>query len=98
MVAVTHRPLRIPRGVLTSSGASVERVTASAFTVPTDQPESDGTLAWDSTTLVLVEATGGGGRGLGYTYTGPAAASAVTGEVAQGVTGRGAATPPAPPA
>jgi hypothetical protein len=27
----------------------------SAHTVPTDMPEPDGTIAWDSTTLVLVE-------------------------------------------
>ena len=30
------------------------------YTVPTDQPEADGTLAWDSTTLVLVEVRAGG--------------------------------------
>lgn len=48
--------------------AAVERIAVSAFTVPTDSPESDGTLAWDSTTMVLVEAVGGGETGLGYTY------------------------------
>lgn len=26
-------------------------------------------LAWDSTTIVIVEARGGGGVGLGYTYS-----------------------------
>jgi L-alanine-DL-glutamate epimerase-like enolase superfamily enzyme len=46
----------------------VERIEVSAYTVPTDSPESDGTLAWDSTTMVLVEAGGGGETGLGYTY------------------------------
>src|SRR5436305_13333183 len=40
--------------------ATVERVMVSAYQVPTDKPESDGTLAWDSTTLVLVEITAGG--------------------------------------
>ena len=30
----------------------VERIDSRAFTVPTDEPESDGTLAWDSTTIV----------------------------------------------
>jgi L-alanine-DL-glutamate epimerase-like enolase superfamily enzyme len=48
--------------------AAVERLEVSAYTVPTDSPESDGTLRWDSTTMILVEATGGGERGLGYTY------------------------------
>ena len=28
-------------------------VTAAAYTLPTDAPEADGTLAWDSVTLVL---------------------------------------------
>src|SRR5438874_6253347 len=46
----------------------IDRVTARAFTVPTDAPESDGTIAWDSTTLVVVEVTAGDVRGLGYTY------------------------------
>ena len=35
-------------------GASMVALTASAYTVPTDAPEGDGTLAWNSTTLVLV--------------------------------------------
>jgi hypothetical protein len=50
------------------SGAEIESLAVSAYTVPTDAPESDGTLRWDSTTIVLVEATAGGERGLGYTY------------------------------
>ena len=25
------------------------------FTIPTDKPEADGTIAWDSTTLIVVE-------------------------------------------
>lgn len=36
--------------------------------IPTATPESDGTLEWDSTTLVLVELEGGGKNALGYTY------------------------------
>jgi hypothetical protein len=35
------------------AGRPLNRVEASVSTVPTDQPEGDGTLAWDSTTLVL---------------------------------------------
>ncbi len=49
-------------------GVRIERVQAGAFTIPTDQPEADGTLSWDSTTLVVVEVSGGGQTGLGYTY------------------------------
>jgi L-alanine-DL-glutamate epimerase-like enolase superfamily enzyme len=51
----------------------VEALEVSAFTVPTDEPESDGTAKWDSTTIVVVELHGSGKRGLGYTYA-PAAA------------------------
>ena len=55
-------------------------ITASAYTVPTDCPEADGTLAWDSTTLVLVEVTAGGVTGIGYTYA-PAAAVTIVRDV-----------------
>jgi L-alanine-DL-glutamate epimerase-like enolase superfamily enzyme len=53
--------------------AAVETVEVSAFTVPTDERESDGTAEWDSTTIVVVELRGGGQTGVGYTYA-PAAA------------------------
>jgi L-alanine-DL-glutamate epimerase-like enolase superfamily enzyme len=53
--------------------APVESLAVSAFTVPTDEPESDGTAEWDSTTIVVVEARAGDTTGLGYTYA-PAAA------------------------
>jgi L-alanine-DL-glutamate epimerase-like enolase superfamily enzyme len=43
-------------------------IDVSAYRIPTDAPESDGTLAWDSTTLVLVELAAGDRIGLGYTY------------------------------
>jgi L-alanine-DL-glutamate epimerase-like enolase superfamily enzyme len=55
------------------AGQAIERLGVSAYTVPTDQPESDGTAEWDSTTIVVVEARAGGTTGLGYTYA-PAAA------------------------
>lgn len=45
----------------------------SAYTIPTDIPESDGTLKWDSTTLILVSVSGMGITGIGYTYAHAAA-------------------------
>jgi L-alanine-DL-glutamate epimerase-like enolase superfamily enzyme len=75
--------------------AVVEQLDVAAYTIPTDSPESDGTLSWDSTTLVLVRAHGGGRTGLGYTYAGPAAPQVVTGKLAGVVRGRDAATPAA---
>jgi L-alanine-DL-glutamate epimerase-like enolase superfamily enzyme len=56
-----------------AAAAGVEQVSASAYTIPTDRPESDGTLEWDSTTIVVVEAFSAGSTGLGWTYA-PAAA------------------------
>ena len=48
-----------------------------AYTVPTDFPESDGTLAWDKTTLVLVSASAGDKVGIGYTYADVATAQLI---------------------
>ena len=48
--------------------APVEAVHVSAYDIPMEEPESDGTLEWDSTTCVVVEVEAGGERGLGYTY------------------------------
>ncbi|WP_375742643.1 enolase C-terminal domain-like protein [Corallococcus interemptor] len=60
-----------------SAAAPIERVDVSAYTVPTDPPESDGTFAWTSTTLLLVEPVAGGQRGLGYTYAAMAGAAMI---------------------
>lgn len=66
---------------------AVERLAVSAFTVPTDAPESDGTIQWASTTLVLVEAHGGGRVGVGYTYGDVATARLIDGTLSQVVEG-----------
>jgi len=52
---------------------AITGVDAAVFTVPTDAPEADGTLARDATIMVLVTAPAGNERGIGWTY-GPAAA------------------------
>jgi L-alanine-DL-glutamate epimerase-like enolase superfamily enzyme len=64
-------------------------------TVPTDAPEADGTLAWDETTIVIVEATEGGERGLGYTYSDAAAGQLIEGKLAGVVAGVDPMSPPA---
>jgi len=60
-----------------STAVAVDRVRVSTFVVPTDGPESDGTLEWDKTTVVLVETSGGGLTGIGWTYADRAAATLV---------------------
>jgi L-alanine-DL-glutamate epimerase-like enolase superfamily enzyme len=67
--------------------APLERLEVNAFTIPTDEPESDGTLEWDSTTIVVVEAHSGGKTGLGYTYCDAAAAEVVSSQLAGVVEG-----------
>ena len=74
---------------------SVERIEVSAYTVPTDSQESDGTLRWDSTTMVLIEAIGGGKRGLGYTYGDVSVGKFVESKLASTVEGADAMSPPA---
>ncbi|HET9876729.1 MAG TPA: enolase C-terminal domain-like protein, partial [Mycobacterium sp.] len=69
-------------------------VEVAAYTIPTDAPESDGTLAWDSTTLVLVSVHAGGEVGIGYTYAGTAAATVAQEKLAEVVTGADALQPP----
>jgi L-alanine-DL-glutamate epimerase-like enolase superfamily enzyme len=68
--------------------AAVESVSVSAYTVPTDEPESDGTAEWDSTTVVVVELRAGGETGLGYTYAPAAAGKLVEEKLAELVQGR----------
>jgi len=46
----------------------ISGVDVSAYTIPTDAPEGDGTFTWDSTTLVLCEIHAGEQVGIGYTY------------------------------
>lgn len=50
------------------SESSVERVKVSAYAIPTDAPEADGTFQWNSTTLVLCEIHDADRIGIGYTY------------------------------
>ncbi|HEX8961443.1 MAG TPA: enolase C-terminal domain-like protein [Rhodocyclaceae bacterium] len=50
------------------SSAAVESAAVASYTVPTDRPESDGTLEWSATTLVLVRVRAGGTEGIGYGY------------------------------
>jgi FAD/FMN-containing dehydrogenase/Fe-S oxidoreductase len=60
---------------------AIDRVDVSAYTIPTDEPESDGTLGWDST-IVVVEIDAGGRTGLGYTYADASVAALVRSKLA----------------
>ncbi len=82
---------------MTVRGAEVPitSLEVAAYTIPTDAPEADGTLSWDATTIVVVNAEGGDRRGLGYTYADPATATMVRAKLAGAVEGMDALSPQA---
>lgn len=80
--------------VATLSRIAVDRIEVSTYTVPTDLPESDGTLEWNSTTLVLVHAHGGDEVGVGYTYADTATATLIRDLLSKVVEGGDAMAPP----
>ncbi len=64
-------------------GARIDDVRVSAYKVPTaTNEESDGTLIWDSTTVVVVEISAGGQTGLGYTYCDASAGAVISSQLA----------------
>jgi L-alanine-DL-glutamate epimerase-like enolase superfamily enzyme len=62
---------------ITRPEIKIGRIRASAYRIPTDFPESDGTFAWNDTTLVVVEAPAADQIGIGYTYADRATAQLV---------------------
>ncbi|WP_225813614.1 enolase C-terminal domain-like protein [Streptomyces spinosus] len=76
----------------------IDAVDVHAFELPTDGPdgqEEDGTLEWDSTTMVLVRVHAGGRTGLGYTYGDVSVATFVDSQLAGVVRGQSPSSPPA---
>lgn len=74
----------MPRGV----DAPIRKISTSVFRIPTDGPEADGTLAWDHTTMVVVDVSAEGRHGLGWTYAAAAAADVVDDTLADVAVGR----------
>jgi L-alanine-DL-glutamate epimerase-like enolase superfamily enzyme len=73
--------------VTRTQGARIDSVDVSAYEVPTSiEQESDGTLVWDSTTIVVVALRCGEHTGLGYTYCHPAAGQVITSKLAPIIT------------
>lgn len=65
--------------------ATITGLRADAFSIPTDLPEADGTFAWDTTTLVVVEVDAGDRTGIGYTYTDASAVGLIRGALTNAV-------------
>src|SRR2546423_10506681 len=83
-------PYFLVEGGTVIAPVQIRAADVTAFTVPTDGPESDGTLTWDRTTMVLVEVAAGDQRGLGYSYADRASASLVRDVLAPVVIGHDA--------
>jgi L-alanine-DL-glutamate epimerase-like enolase superfamily enzyme len=82
-----HRsPFERPRHI----DVPITGLDVSTYLIPTDGPESDGTLEWHHTLMVLVEARGGGATGLGYTYASYGSADVVKELLAEIVVGHDA--------
>ncbi|HEX3998536.1 MAG TPA: enolase C-terminal domain-like protein [Pirellulales bacterium] len=68
----------------------IDRLDLAIYRVPTDEPESDGTLTWDHTDVVVVHVAAGGSTGLGWTFAAPAAASMISGILRDKILGQSA--------
>lgn len=77
------------------SVATIDSVSASAYVIPTDMPEADGTYEWNSTTLVLVRVQGGGRTGIGYGYADTATVRLIRDKLASLLEGQDAFNTPA---
>ena len=76
------------------SGPPITAVGARAYEIPCEQHESDGTMEWDSVTVVVAEVSAGEHTGLGYTYGAGAIAPLITGTLGSVLTGRDALAVP----
>jgi L-alanine-DL-glutamate epimerase-like enolase superfamily enzyme len=72
----------------------VTSIEVGAYTIGTDAPEADGTLAWEETTIVVVHARSGTVSGLGYSYADVATARLIETKLAAVVRGSDALSPP----
>ncbi len=75
--------------------SKVESLDLGVYAFPTDAPESDGTLRWDSTTMIVVEVSADGRTGIGYTYGESAVGTLIASKLAGLVEGSDALKPPA---
>ncbi len=68
----------------------INGVRVAAFQIPTEEPESDGTLEWSATTLVVVELRAGGETGFGFTYADAGVARCIRDHLGDLIDGRAA--------
>ena len=66
----------------------IEQIRTTAYRVPTDLPESDGTLQWDHTDIICTRVSAAGQTGLGWTYAANAARGVIEGTLVPHIVGR----------
>lgn len=76
--------------IVTHADARIDALDVRAYKIPTATPESDGTLEWDSTTLVYVEVQAAGETGIGFTYADVATAKLIEGLLRKAIVGKDA--------
>lgn len=75
---------------LAEKSTAVGELTVTAYTIPTDAPEGDGTMAWESTTMIVVQVSCDGVLGTGWTYGSPVCAELIKGKLTDVVVGHNA--------
>jgi len=60
-----------------SPDPAIQSLDTTIYRIATDFPEADGTLDWDSTTMVLVQLQAANETGLGYSYASQASATLI---------------------
>ena len=73
----------------------VEKLDVTAYTVPTESFESDGTYEWKETTLVIVQVQSEAKKAIGYTYANTSTAKLIEDHLRDVVIGHDAMSPPA---
>src|SRR2546423_14202049 len=76
---------RAPR--LANAAPPIADVRGLAYTIPTDRRESDGTIEWTSTTIVIAEVSAGDTTGLGYSYAAAAASQVIADVLSDAIVG-----------
>lgn len=79
----------------TRERTSIDRIEVASYTVPTEEPESDGTFEWDRTSIVIVTLHAAGRQGLGYTYADAATVALLNSSLRGVVLGMDAMSPTA---
>jgi L-alanine-DL-glutamate epimerase-like enolase superfamily enzyme len=74
----------------TADSLFIKDLKVSVYKIPTDLPEADGTISWNSTTMIFVEITAGGKTGIGYTYAHEATALVIEKSLKKIVVGKDA--------